>query len=116
ALLARADSDCLLNRQDEDLPVADLAGASVLQDHLLHWPGVSGLDDDLDLELRAQMDRELRAPVVLGDSLLPPGAFVLGDRDAREAAFEQLRTDRLERLVSDEGLDFLHRFNRLLSS
>ena len=46
---------------------------------------------------------ELRAPVVLGDRLLPARALHLADREAREAGLEQILADRLERLVPDVG-------------
>src|ERR671917_1148872 len=108
ALLARANPNGLLDGQHEQLPVADGAGAGVPQDDLLDGPGVLALHDALELELRAQVDGELRAAVVLGDRLLPAGALHLGDREAGEAGLEQVRADRLERLVADVGDDHLH--------
>ena len=77
ALLAGADAHRVLDRQDEQLPVADRAGAGVPQDHLLDQADVLRLDDALELELRPQVDGELRAAVVLGDRLLPARALDL---------------------------------------
>ena len=52
ALLAGADANRLLDRQDEELPVTDRAGPRVPQDHLLDQPDVLRLDDALELQLR----------------------------------------------------------------
>src|SRR5919106_2834023 len=101
ALLARANPNGLLDRQHEQLPVADRAGAGVPQDHLLDHPHVLALHDALELELRPQVDGQLRAAVVLGDRLLPAGALHLRDREAREAGLEEIGPDRLECLVAD---------------
>src|SRR5207237_5741135 len=89
-------------------PVADGTGPGVAQDRVRHERHVRVLHHALDLELRAQVDRDLRAAVVLGDALLPARALHLGDREAREAGVEQSLADRLERLVSDVGDDHLH--------
>src|SRR5687768_9454360 len=107
ALLAGADANRLLDRQDEQLPVADRAGPGVAQDHLLDQLDVLRLDDALELQLRPQVHGQLRAAVVLGDRLLATGALHLGDREAREAGVEQVRSDRLERLVADVCDDHL---------
>src|SRR5919106_1588620 len=108
ALLARANPNGLLDGQHEQLPVANRAGASVPQDHLLDHAGVLALDDAFELELRPQVHGERRAAVVLGDRLLPAGALHLADREAREPGLEQVRPDRLEGLVANVGDDHLH--------
>jgi hypothetical protein len=58
ALLARADAHRVVDRQQEQLPVADRAGAGVAQDRLLDQPHVLVLHHDLELELRPQVHRE----------------------------------------------------------
>src|ERR671918_1286041 len=108
ALLAGADANRVFDGKDEQLPVADGAGPGVPQDHLLDGSDVPALDDALELELGAQVDGELRAAVVLGDRLLPARALHLGDGEAGEAGLEQVRADRLERLVADVRDDHLH--------
>src|SRR5918992_4228830 len=108
ALLAGADADRVLDREHEQLAVADGARAGVPQDRLLDDPDVLRLHDALELELRPQVDGELGAAIVLGDRLLPAGALHLGDREAREAGLEQVRADRLERLVPGVCDDHLH--------
>src|SRR4051794_3813456 len=108
ALLSGADAYGILDRQDEDLSVADRTAAGVAEDRLPDHPHVLSFHDDLELELRPQVDRELRAAIVLGDPLLPAGALRLDDREAREARLEQLLTDAVEGLVPDVGDDHLH--------
>src|SRR5262245_39269267 len=75
AALAGADANRLLHRQDEDLPVADLARASVLEDRLDDEALVLVLHHNLDLELRPHVDGERRASILLDDPLLPAGAL-----------------------------------------
>src|SRR4051794_7927536 len=108
ARLAGADPDRILDREDEDLPVPDRARAGVLQDRLGDDRHVHVVDHALQLQLRPEMNRDRRAAVVLGDSLLAARALHLGDRDAREAALEQLLANRLERLMSDVRDNHLH--------
>ena len=65
-------------------------------------------DDDLDLQLRPDVDRQGRASVGLHHALLAAGALDLADRQGRKSLVEQLGPDRLERLVADVRLDLLH--------
>src|SRR5688572_24012022 len=74
ALLARANPDRALDRQDEDLAVADLTRPGVLEDRLRDHADVRARNDDLELHLRTQVDGQLRPSVVLGNALLAPGA------------------------------------------
>src|SRR5690348_16845362 len=106
--LAGADADGVLDRQQEDLPVADRAGPRVPQDRFGDHVDRVVVDDALDPELRPQVDRELRTAVVLGDPLLPAGALRLENRERRVTGVEQVLADRLERLVADVGDDHLH--------
>src|SRR4029077_1520695 len=105
--LSGADANRLLNRDDEDLAVADLARAGVLEDRLDDERLVFVLDHHLELQLRPDVDRQGRASVLLDDSLLAAGALGLDDREGREPLLEQLGPDRLERLVADERLYLL---------
>src|SRR6185312_6060349 len=58
--LTGADPDRVLDGQDEDLAVADLAGPRVLQDRLGDDPHVLVVDHYLELHLRPEMDGQLR--------------------------------------------------------
>src|SRR6187402_3359849 len=107
-VLAGADANRLLHRQHEDLAVADLARAGVLEDRLDDHVLVFVLDDDLQLDLRPDVDGEGRAAVPLDDALLAARALGLEDRQGRESLVEQLGPDRLERLVADVRLYLLH--------
>src|SRR4051812_24732565 len=101
AELAGTDADRLFDREDEDLAVAHRSGARVAQDGVDDEPLRIVVDDDLDLQLRPQVDGDLRAAIVLGDPLLPAGALDLRDGQARKARVEEVLPDRLERLVAD---------------
>src|SRR5205085_10725059 len=91
-----------------DLAVADIARTGVLEDRLHDDALVLLFDDHLDLQLRADIDRQGRAAVGLHHALLTARALDLADRQGRKALVEQLGPDRLERLVADECLDLLH--------
>ena len=106
--LAGADPVGLLHRHHEHLAVADRARAGVLEDRVDDRLHVLRRDDALDLDLRAQVVRQLRAAVALRDALLAARALDLADGQRGEPELEQLHADRLERLVSDERLDLLH--------
>src|SRR6476469_279958 len=108
SLLAGADANRLLHRQDEDLPVPDVAGPGVLQDRLDHHALVLVLNHDLHLQLRSHVDGQTRAPVGLDHPFLAPGSLHLADRQGGKSLVEQLGSDRFERLVADVCLDLLH--------
>src|SRR5664280_1789733 len=79
---ACAHPDDLLHREDPDLPVTDLAGAGGFDDgggHLLH-PGV--VDEDLEPDLRHELDLVLGSPVDLGVASLATEALGLGQGQA----------------------------------
>src|SRR5688572_6389482 len=63
---AGADADDFLERHDEDLAVADLAGVRGPFDRLDHLLEHVVLDGGLDLHLGQEIDHVLRAPVELG--------------------------------------------------
>src|SRR3954470_12322357 len=99
--LAGADANCVVDRQQEDLPVTDRAGPRVPQDRVGHDVDGIVVDDALEPELRPQVDRELRTAVVLGDPLLPARPLRLENRKGRVAGLEEILADRLEGLVPD---------------
>src|SRR5436309_10883582 len=77
AALAGADADAVLQRQHEDLAVADLAGvagAGGVHDRLDRRLHERLVDGDLQLDLRQQPDLELAAAVDLGEAALPAAA------------------------------------------
>src|SRR4051812_29688867 len=108
ARLPRADPVRLLHRQHEHLAVSDGAGARVPEDGVDDRLHVTRGDHALDLHLRPQVVRELRAAVALRDALLAAGPLDLHDGERGEAQVQELHPDRLEGLVPDERLDFLH--------
>src|SRR3569623_2525456 len=108
-LFARADAHLALDGGEEDLAVADLAGARGLRD---------GLDGALDLivlhhRLAAHLGQKVHhifgAAIELGVALLPAKALDLGDGHAGDAALRQrlARDVQLEGL--DEGFDYFHK-------
>src|SRR3954452_12480428 len=67
----------VVDRQHEDLPVADGPGPRVLEDRVHDRLHVTVGDDALELDLRPQVVRQLRSAVALGDALLAPGSLDL---------------------------------------
>src|SRR3989338_3357252 len=106
--LARADPDGRVHRMHEDLAVADVARLGRARDHLGDLVDEVIRDDDLDLDLREEVDRVLAAAVELGVSLLSAEAAHLrhrhaDDADAREGLLDVVELERL-----DDRLDLLH--------
>src|SRR5713226_4767994 len=97
---ASADANRLLDGCDEDLAVADLAGARCLADHLDGVFDHGVVDHDLDLDLGQEAHRVLRTTIDLGLALLPAEAFDLAHRQALDAERGQGVPDfvQLERL------------------
>src|SRR3954463_756334 len=108
AALARPDAVGLLDRHDEHLAVADLAGTGVAEDHVHDRLDVMGRDHALELDLRPQPVGQLGAAVALRDASLASRPLDLGDRQGREPEREEIHPDRFERLVPDERFHFLH--------
>src|SRR2546423_13925478 len=105
--LAGADAHHLLDRGDEDLAVADLAGLRRLDDRVDAALGVRVLDDDLDLHLRQEVDDILGAAVQLGVALLAAEALDLGDRQARHADVGERLAHLLALELFDDGGELL---------
>jgi hypothetical protein len=89
------------HRGDEDLAVADLAGARRLDDRLDRRLELAVGDHHLDLHLGQEIDDVLGAPVELGVALLPAEALHLGHGQAGDA-------DLGERLAHFVELERLH--------
>src|SRR4029450_6336636 len=87
--LAGADADRLLDAGDEDLAVADLAGAGGLADGLDRALDQRIVDHHLDLDLGQETHGVLRAAVDLGLALLAAEALHFADRRAREGERRQ---------------------------
>src|SRR3546814_1352510 len=82
-------SDLPVQLPDENLAVADLAGAGGLHHRLDHGVGLVVGDRDLELDLGQEIDHVLGAAVQLGVALLAAEALDLGDGDARHAGVGQ---------------------------
>src|SRR5688572_32539788 len=99
----------MLHRGDEDLAVADLAGARRLDD------GVDGALDlgighhHLDLHLGQEIDHVLGAAVQLGMALLAAEALDLGDGQAGDADLGKRLAHFVELERLHDGFDLFHR-------
>src|SRR5689334_14116094 len=105
--LAGPDAHDLFELENEDLPVADLAGVGGFFDRLDHPVEQVAFDRGLDLDLGQEVDDVFGAAIELGVSFLPPEALDLGDGDALHADRGQGLPDlvQLERL-DDRGDQF----------
>src|SRR5664280_3854059 len=109
---AGAHPDDLLHREDPDLPVTDLAGAGGFDDGggtLLH-PGV--VDEDLEPDLRHELDLVLCSPVDLGVASLATEALGLGRQRGHTEVYRGAEYEvefvpkiRLEVLVDDSRVE-----------
>src|SRR5712691_8728771 len=77
AALAGADADHVVDAGNEDLSVAELAGARRLHDRVDGSIDQRLGQSDLDLELGQEIDLVFAAPIGLGVSLLTPETFHL---------------------------------------
>src|SRR3954451_23165956 len=101
--LAGPDAIALLHRKDEHLAVAHGPRPRVLEDRVGDRLHVAVGDHALELHLRAQVVRQLRSAVALGDPLLPTRALDLADAQRGKAQGQQLHADRLRRLLAGVG-------------
>src|SRR4051812_13024395 len=99
--LAGADADGLLEIEDEDLAVADLAGVRGLLDGFDRLLEQLGFHRHFDLHLGQEVDDILCAAVQLGMALLPAESLHFRDRDALHADGGQ----RLAHFIELERLD-----------
>src|SRR5215813_10746156 len=87
--LAGADADRLLDAGDEDLAVADLAGAGRLADRLDRTLDHGVVDHDLDLDLGQEAHRVLGPTIDLGLAFLPTEASHFAHRQTLDAERRQ---------------------------
>src|SRR5690606_6530205 len=95
--LTGTDPDRVEHGEHEDLAVADAAAGRHLADRLNDLEGEARRDDDLDLELRNEVDDVGRTAV---DLALAPGSTKapdLADRHAADAELGQPLLDVVER-------------------
>ena len=112
AAFAGADADAIVERQDEDFAVADLArraGAAALDDRVDRRLDEVLVHRDHELHLAQQIDREL-APLIehLGLALLPAEALAIHDREPHDLDFGQGLLDVLQLARLDDGDDQFH--------
>ena len=103
-----ADSDGLLDVDDEDLAVADAAGAGGVLDRLDDILGETVLDHHFDLHLGQEVDHIFGAAIELGMALLPAEALDLADRQPGDADLMQRVFDVVELERLDDRFDLLH--------
>src|SRR5690554_2592737 len=109
--LAGADADDLLEVEDEDLAVADLAGAGGVLDRLDGLDAELVDDGRLDLDLGKEVDDVLGATVELGMALLATEPLHFGDGDALDHDPRKGLADLVELERLDVGGDEFHGFS-----
>jgi hypothetical protein len=87
AALIVADADGLFDAPDEDLSVADVAGASGAQNCVDGLLPHLVVDRHLDLDLGEKVDGVFAAAVELGVALLPAVSTAFQDGDSLDAGF-----------------------------
>src|SRR5205085_3330302 len=85
AALAGPDAQCFLDREDEDLAIADLVGLGGLLDRFDRARHQRIVEDDFDLHFGQKIDDVLGAAIDFGVALLPPKAPDLADGHAGDA-------------------------------
>src|SRR5258708_4725748 len=108
AALACPDADHLVDRADEDLAVADAAGAGGALDRLERLGHQVVGEHHLDLHLGQEVDDILGAPVQLGVTLLAAESLHLGDGEAEHADVGERLFHFVELEGLDDGFDLLH--------
>src|SRR5436190_20486445 len=98
----------MLYAGDEDLAVADLAGARRFDDGVDRALDLVVRDHDLDLHLRQEIDHVLGAAIELGVALLAAEPLHLGDRESGDPDFGQRFAHFVELERFDDRFDLLH--------
>src|SRR5437899_3271150 len=106
--LAGADADHALDGLDEDLPVADFAGAGGSQDGLDARLDVRLRAHHLDLDLLVELHDDRGAAVLAYDLLLTPVAAHATESDPGDAGLEQRRLDLGQAFGPNDGSDEFH--------
>jgi outer membrane protein assembly factor BamD len=106
--LAGADANHLFDRVDEDLAVADLAGACGSADCLDAAFQLIFFHHHLELHFRQEVHHVLGAAIELSVALLPAEALDLGHGHAGNTDLGQCLTHVVELERLDDGFDLLH--------
>jgi hypothetical protein len=106
-VLASSNSDRVVDGQDKDLAVADLSGLAGFLEREDDLFGLIVGDDDLELELRKEIDDVFRAAIELSMSLLTPEAFDFADGQPLDARLGEPFLGLVEFEWLDDGFDFL---------
>jgi predicted porin len=107
-LFAGADADHALDVGHEDLAVADLAGARGADDRVDDRLHLGFAHDDLDLDLRQEIDHVFGAAVQLGVPLLTAETLDLGDGQPRQPGAGECFAHFVELERFDDGGDAFH--------
>jgi hypothetical protein len=107
-LVAGADAHDAVDVGDPDLAVADLAGGGRLHDRVDHEVDATVVDDDLELDLRHEVDLVLGTSVGLGVPALTAEAAHLTHGHAGDAGGFERVLDLVELEGLDDGGDQLH--------
>lgn len=103
--LAGADADDLIHVLDEDLSVADVAGAGGVDDQGADGFDFVVADDHVEGDLREEVDVIFGPSVDLLVAFLAPEPLGLVDRHALESLALQRVTDHVEPVRLDDGAD-----------
>src|SRR5450432_4756149 len=108
AFLARANAEDLVDGRHEELAVADLPRlrrGPEGHDYVVEY---RVLDDDLDHDLRHEVDDIGRAPIDLGLAPRASEALHLVDRHSGDSGFAKTVAHLLELVRSDDRFDLFH--------
>src|SRR3954462_13121364 len=106
--LVGADAQRVLDLDDENLAIADLAGLGGPGDRLDHAVGAVVSYHHLDLDLGQEIHGVFGAPINLRMALLAPEALDLGDGQSRDSDLGERVAHVLELERLDDGGDQLH--------
>src|SRR5579864_9524639 len=106
--LAGADAHRVIEPEDEDLAVADLAGLRRRRDGVDDLVDLIGGAGDFQLDLRQEAHGVFGAAIDFGVALLAPVALHLGDGQSLNADLGQRVADLVELERLDDGHDDFH--------
>src|ERR1044072_5589222 len=113
--LAGANADHTLHFRDENLAVADLAGARRADDRADHLVALAIAHHHFDLHFRQKVDDILCTTIELGVAFLPAEALDFGNGQPRQADFSERLAHFVEFERFDDCGDALHGEPRLVS-
>jgi hypothetical protein len=106
--LAGSDADCLFDVGDKNLAIANTAGLGSIADCLDGLVHHVGSKNDLDFDLRQEVDNVFSATVKLGVTFLTAKSLGLGHCDALQADFLKSFFDLIEFERFDDRFDLFH--------